>query len=172
MMRKILVGMVAVIALALSASGALAASGGHGFDEFGYNTNAHVFVGTGSSWCQGKLGWNASTCDAYMGVYANDHLVMKWNAAWDACNAAGNDNATACVGAKLTNEWNGMVPGGSNETEHVKIIWVGSEGNQSQYWRPGGYLIWNNYEAIMDQGMMDHTRWVSAHALPNGFGAY
>jgi hypothetical protein len=148
-----------------------AASGNHGFDEFGYNNSARVFVGTGSSWCQGKLGMSKTDCDDYMGAYANDQLVMKWNAAWDACNDAGNNDVDACLGATLTNEWNGNVPGGSGETEHFKCIWVGSEGESSPYYRDGGYVIWNNYEAIMDQGKYaDHTNWVAAHALPSGFG--
>jgi hypothetical protein len=147
----------------------MAAAAG-GFDQYGYNDSAHVFVGTGSSWCQGKLGWDQTTCDAYMGVYANDKLVMKWNAAWDACNAAGNDNASACAGAWLLNEWNGKAPGGSGQVWHYKIIWVGSAGASSPYWLDGGYSIWGNYEVIMDQGFDPNVgpghMWF-AHATPN-----
>ncbi len=53
----------------------------NGFDQYGYNDKARVFVGTGSSWCQGKFGWTQSVCVAYLGDYANDKLVMKWNKA-------------------------------------------------------------------------------------------
>jgi hypothetical protein len=171
-MKKIISGIVSIAtAVSVFASAGVAlAAGGHGFDQYGYNRSARVFVGTGSSWCQGKLGWSKATCDAYMGIYANDQLVMKWNAAWNACNAAGNDDESACAGASLDNEWNGMVPGGSGETEHFKAIWVGSAGEDSSYWRDGGYLIWNNYEALMDQGMADGSHWWAAHATPNGYG--
>lgn len=156
--------------LALAYAGVANAASGSGFDQYGYNDTARIFVGTGSSWCQGTLGMTKDQCDTYMAPYQNDSLVMKWNAAWDACNAAGNDSAAACAGATLTNEWNGKVPGGSGDTEHFKAIWVGSAGESSSYWRPGGYLIWGNYEAVMDQGMSGgtHTWW--AHATPNGFG--
>lgn len=171
---KKFIGCAAVVSVALL--GALPvvaqAAGGKGFDEYGYNDSARIFVGTGSSWCQGKLGWTKEQCDAYLAPYGSDQLVMKWNKAWDECNEAGNDDASACAGATLTNEWNGNIPGGSGETEHFKCIWVGSEGEASIYWQPGGYVIWGNYEAIMDQGMeAGHVHWVAAHATPNGFGA-
>lgn len=96
---------------------------------------------------------------------------MKWNAQWDNCNAAGNDDESACAGASLDNEWNGMIPGGSGGTEHFKAIWVGSAGEASPYWRDGGYLLWGNYEALMDQGMAGGAQWWAAHAIPNGYGA-
>ena len=104
-------------------------------------------------------------------TYANDHLVMKWNAAWDACNANGFNDPAYCAGAWTTNEWNGMVPGGSQWTDHIKIIWVGSAAINSSYWIDGGYSIWDNYEAILDQGMAPgHVRLVYAFARPNGLG--
>lgn len=103
--------------------------------------------------------------------YANDHLVMKWNAQWNNCNANGYDNPTYCLGAMLDNEWNGNVPNGSGVSEHYKIIWVGSAGEASPYWRAGGYLIWNNYEVIMDQGTDASVHTWYALATPNGYGA-
>jgi hypothetical protein len=148
-----------------------ASATGGGFDQFGYNNSAPVFNGTGSSWCQGKLGWDKATCVAYMFPYANDQLIMKWNAAWDACNLIGQTNA-ACTGATLTNEWNGMVPGGSGTTEHLKFVWYSQNGCGVDYTRlpDGGYCIWNDYEVIIDQGMASgvHTWW--GFATPNGFG--
>lgn len=156
-------GISGLIMFGMTAMPTLAAGG---FDQYGYNDSARVFNGTGSSWC--LAGGQAADC---VGVYSQDKLVMKWNAAWDACNANGYDNPTYCLGATLTNEWNGMIPGGSGDTEHFKAIWVGSLGESSPYWQPGGYLIWGNYEAIMDQGMVNGVHMVWAHATPNGFGA-
>ena len=136
-----------------------------GFNQCGYNWDARVFSGPAD-------GVDDTLDGTIYGdpTYANDYLVMKWNAAWDACNANGWDDPTYCAGAWLTNEWNGMVPGGSGTTEHVKVIWVGSAGEASSYWVPGGYSIWGNYEAISDQGMTDHQHYVAAAAIPQGLG--
>jgi len=96
---------------------------------------------------------------------------MKWNAAWDACNANGFNDPAYCAGAWTTNEWNGMLPGGSQWTDHIKIIWVGSAAVNSSYWINGGYLLWGNYEVIFDEGMAPgHVRLVYAFATPNGLG--
>lgn len=143
-----------------------------GFDEFGYNRTANNFNGTGWSWCMGKVG-DEDWCQAYLGDYANDHLVMKWNEAWDSCNAAGNDDETACLGAWTTNHWNGMMPDGSESNWVYKYIWVGSEGEDSPYWVEGGYSIWGSYEVILDQGKdpsYGDGHIVFAHATPNGLG--
>ncbi len=136
---------------------------GPGFNQCGYNYDARIFVGKADgvdTVLNGEV-WGDPT-------YANDHLVMKWNAAWDACNANGYDNPTYCLGAWDTNEWNGMGPNGSKSTEHVKIIWVGSLATDSPYWVPGGYSIWGNYEAIEDQGMVGGQHIVWAAARPEG----
>ena len=148
-----------------------ASASGGGFDQYGFNNSARVFNGTASSWCQGKLGWTKSACDTYMGLYANDQLIMKWNAAWDACNLAGQTDV-ACAGATLTNEWNGMVPNGSGATEHIKIVWYSQTGCGADYTAlpDGGYCIWGDYEAIMDQWMSNGVHTVWGFATPNGFG--
>ena len=141
-----------------------------GFNACGYNYTARVFSGLAD-------GVDKNLDGTIYGdpTYANDHLVMKWNAQWDNCNANGYDSVTYCLGAWVTNEWNGMLPNGSSYTEHVKVIWVGSLAEASPYWVPGGYLIWSNYEAIQDQGMVPgpngqptHTVWAAAR--PNGLG--
>lgn len=135
----------------------------NGFNQCGYNYKARVFSGLADGvdrMLDGKV-WGDST-------YANDHLVMKWNAAWDSCNANGYDNSAFCLGAWTTNEWNGMGAHGSSTTDHVKIIWVGSAGEASPYWVTGGSSIWDNYEVIMDQGMAGGQHFVWAFATPNG----
>ena len=134
-----------------------------GFDEFGYNYDARVFVGKadGVDRVLDSAVWGDPT-------YANDHLVMKWNKAWDDCNAHGYDDPIYCAGAWTTNEWNGQVPGGSTYSEHYKIIWVGSLLEESPYWVPGGYAVWNNYEVIMDQGTGPDGHFWYALATPNG----
>lgn len=135
-----------------------------GFNQYGYNYQARIFNGAADGVDKNLDGtvWGDPT-------YANDHLVMKWNAAWDACNANGWDNPQYCAGAWTNNEWNGNVPGGSGVTEHYKIIWVGSAGEQSSYWVPGGYSVWGNYEVIMDQGTDTSGHFWYAHGIPNGY---
>ncbi|HUW78685.1 MAG TPA: hypothetical protein VMV52_08065 [Candidatus Nanopelagicaceae bacterium] len=167
--------LAAILALGLSpaiASASNAASGtitcahdatSHGFNRCGYNYSARIFSGPAD-------GVDKKIDGMVYGdpTYANDHLVMKWNAAWDACNANGYDDPTYCQGAWVTNEWNGMATGGSSTTEHVKIIWVGSAAAASPYWVTGGDSIWGNYETIMDQGMVDGQHTVWTFASPNG----
>ena len=135
----------------------------NGFDEFGYNYKARIFVGAADG-VDRMLDWKVWGDP----TYANDHLVMKWSKAWD--DARFHDAAWT-PDAWLTNEWNGRVPGGSGEVWHYKIIWVGSELENSPYWREGGYPIWGLFEVIMDQGSWsDRLNEVFALALPNGFG--
>ena len=139
---------------------------GTGFDQFGYNYNARIFVGKADGVdrvLDGKV-WGDP-------MYANDNLVMKWNEAWDLCNDHGNNDVTYCLGAWTSNEWNGMMPDGTQSVWHYKIIWVGATGRSSPYWRDGGYVVWNNYEVIMDQGVDPTGHAVYAHAIPNGYGA-
>ena len=141
-----------------------------GFDEFGYNDKARIFVGTGESWCQGKLGWTEEQCSDYMGPYAKDKLVMKWNAEWDRGNVEGWVNPP--YDAWENNEWNGMCDGCSGSVWHYKIKWIGPCDEMT--FTDGGYCIWGQFETLMDQGKdpsygPGHI-WF-AHAIPNGYGA-
>lgn len=165
-MKKLLLGGgLAVFAFVFSVNFAFAAKPvDKGFNEFGYNYSARIFNGLADGVDRNLDGtvWGDPT-------YANDHLVMKWNAAWDACNDLGTPEA--CAGAWTDNEWNGNVPGGSGTTDHYKIIWVGSDGINSPYWKDGGSLVWGSYEVIMDQGILDGQHMWWTHATPNGYGA-
>jgi len=149
---------------------AVPVSAGGGFDKFGYNYQARVFVGKADGVdriLDGKV-WGDPT-------YANDHLVMKWSKAWDDARFGpdgvrdSGDESPWTTDAWETNEWNGMVPGGSGEVWHYKIIWVGPELENSPGWREGGYAIWGQFEVIMSQGVDGEHIW-ETHATPNGFG--
>lgn len=146
----------------------------NGFNEFGYNYTARNFVGTGSSWCQGKLGLNKDDCDAYMGAYANDNLVMKWSKAWDDARFHG---APWTPDAWVDNEWNGQVPNGSGVSEHVKVIWIGLPADSfNPLWRDGGSAIWGEFETIFDHyvcspdNLLCPTNPWQAKAVPAGYG--
>jgi hypothetical protein len=112
---KLVMALAAVLVGSLMLSPVMAAGNG-GFDEFGYNYQARVFVGKADGVdrvLDGKV-WGDPT-------YANDLLVMKWSKAWDDARFHG---AKWTPDAWETNEWNGAVPGGSGEVWHYKIIWV------------------------------------------------
>ena len=133
-----------------------------GFDEFGYNDVANIFVGPADGVdrvLDGKV-WGDPD-------YAQDLLVMKWNAAWENCNE--NRSPATCTGAWLANEWNGQAPGGSGEVWHYKIIWVGACGAGGTAPPDGGYCIWNEYAVVLSQGTAGEHFW-DAHAQPNGLG--
>ncbi len=160
-MKKLLVTGLLILLLVLTAMPVAAAPGG-GFDQFGYNYQARVFVGKADGVdrvLDGKI-WGDPT-------YANDHLVMKWSKGWDDARFHG---VAWGPDAWETNEWNGMVPGGSQEIWHYKIIWVGPALENSPYWRPGGYAIWGQFEVIMSQGVMGGKHIWETLATPNGFG--
>jgi hypothetical protein len=171
-MKKKSIGVVFVVSiLMLMMVGSVFAAGG--FDQYGYNNKARLFNGTGESWAMGKFGMTKAQADAYMGVYAQDKLVMKWNAEWDRGNA--ENWANGPYAAWTDNEWNGAFKGGSGAVWHYKIVWVG--GSHPVDYEPapdGGYYIWGQFEVIMDQGKdpsYGPGHFWFAHATPTGYGA-
>jgi hypothetical protein len=135
-----------------------------GFDEFGYNYDARIFVGKADGVDRNLDGtvWNDTT-------YANDFLKMKWSEAWHQARFEGQ--AWTCD-AWLDNQWNGKVPGGSGETWTYRIVWVGPELEQSECWRQGGYPIWGQFEVIMSHGTVGNQHIWEALAIPAGYGGY
>ncbi len=149
----ILLAIVAIVALPVVAKG--------GFDQYGYNYNARIFVGKADGVDRVLDGavWGDPT-------YANDHLVMKWSKAWDDARF---NKAPWTPAAWETNEWNGQVPGGSGEVWHYKIVWVGAGLQDSPYWVPGGSPIWGQFEVIFSQGTEANVHFWETHAIPTGF---
>jgi hypothetical protein len=119
-----------------------------GFDEFGYNYQAHIFNGTydgADRVLDGKY-WGSS------GDYVDDHLVMKWSDEWLAnvdCDGngkldrglVGNDAPTGTSYGWTTNHVEGDYFDEDGNvhtyTYFAKIVWVG----------PGGTL-WGQYQII------------------------
>jgi len=130
------------------------------FDEFGYNYDARLFNGL----CDGA---DRNLDGTYWGdpTYAFDKLNMKWSKAWDDARFNGEPWTPE---AWTTNHWNGQVSGGSGEIWHYKIIWVGSELENSEYWVEGGYAIWGQFEVIFSQGTIENEHFWEAHATPSG----
>lgn len=168
-MKKLLFLVAIVIVFGFSTSPALAEKPTEvGFDENGYNYTARIFNGTGESWSIAK-GLPAD----YLGIYAKDRLVMKWNAEWDRGNA--ENWADPPYAAWENNEWNGMVLGGSDAVWKYKVVWVGNYVADPTLIPEDGYGIWGQFAIIMDQGKdpffgAGHL-WFT-HANPTGYGAY
>jgi len=163
MSKKILLGVIPVIAVMLLTTAGTASAKG-GFDQFGYNYRARIFVGKAD-------GVDRNLDETVWGdpTYANDHLVMKWSKAWDDARFGSGPWTPE---AWCSNEWNGMALGGSGEVWHYKIIWVGPELETSPYWREGGYPIWGQFEVIMSHGTTKGEQHIwETHAIPTGYGS-
>jgi hypothetical protein len=143
------------------AGSAVALAGG--FDEFGYNYKARIFVGTAD-------GVDRSLDGAVWGdpTYANDQLVMRWNAEWDRGNDEGWESPP--YDAWTINEWNGMMPDGSGETWHYSIQWS-AECADGETPSDGGYCIWGQFEVILSHGTVYGEHIWDVIAKPAGLGA-
>ena len=156
-MRKVVsLGLVLLLVLGLtsvSLAGAPGGKGKKGFNEAGYNRVAKIFNGTGWEWCMEKVG-SETWCENYLGDYADDKLIMKWNSEWDRGNEEGWTNPP--YRAWTTNHWNGKVPGGSGETWFYKFVWnegcvknsVPSQDTQ----KGAAYCIWGQFAVVMSHG--------------------
>lgn len=138
---------------------------GNGFDEYGYNRTARIFNGAAD-------GVDKVLDGAYWGNtdYANDKLLMKWTADWDRGNAEGWSDPAGYPGAWISNEWNGKVKGGSRETWHYKIQWLGPCGADGTPLPDGGYCVWGLFEVILSHGTVANQHFWDAHARSSGFG--
>jgi hypothetical protein len=161
-MKKILMSLF-VASMFLVSFGFVAANG---FDEFGYNYKARIFVGIADGFdgfFDGKL-WGDPT-------YANDYLVVKWSKDWElAC-----DLGLSCEGAWYKYEFNGMVPNGSGAVWIQRLEWTNSCNGvpNGEILPDGGYCLWGTYKVIMDQGKDPNYSpghiW-GVHAIPTGNG--
>ncbi len=156
-----------------------------GYDEWGYNYQAHMFNGT--------------YCDAYRDAawcqpYKEDELIMKWNDAWLSNKDCDGDrlldrhygfDSYRGSGAWLTNHMAGVYEGDNGETckwtYFVKIVaapadatlingvWYAADGAEI------GPVIWGEFAIIQqvsnDPCWGDHGVIYNAPA-PTGFGFY
>lgn len=158
--------LVAALVLLVSCFVTQTAFAQRGFDEFGYNYTARIFVGP-------LDGADRNFDGTYWGdaTFAKDMLVMKWSKGWDDARFNGGEWGPDCW---VDNEFNGQRTDGSGWSEHVKIVWVGAEGEFSR----GGIPIWGQFEIVMDQGIYDPSNfedgghfWSNGPVTPNGYGA-
>ena len=119
-----------------------------GFDQFGYNYQAHQFNGTYDSSDRVLDG----TYWGQTGDFVDDHLSMKWSDDWLSnvdCDGDGKLDRGA-DGSGISQGWltnhlegdydsDGDGTQDAHYTDFVKIVWVG----------PGGSL-WGQYEVIQE----------------------
>ncbi len=177
-MKKILITLMVMSVLLVSIGFVVA-------KPAGYNWKAKVFVGTGMQYCDQRLGiTDKAACEAAIGEDADDHLVMKWSEAWHMAvfgpdNIRGgsdtlswSDAVDQYGSAWVNNQWNGMFPGGSGESYHSRIVWVGTPCDDTNpNWRDGGDCIWGQMEVIHKQGIKSSGHYWLAHGIPSGYGA-
>ncbi len=166
MKSKIILSLAVVFAFVLSASvtfaasscatikdGTITDSAGNpvvsGYDQFGYNYQAHMFNGTYDSSDRN----NDGTYWGQTGDYVDDKLMMKWSDAWLANVDCNGDNkldrglVDGAVGGIskgwLTNHVVGDYTDGNgdvqNYTDFVKIVWTGL-----------GSPLWGQYTIIQE----------------------
>jgi len=145
-----------------------------GFDQFGYNYQAHMFNGTYDSSDRNIDGtyWGAT------GDYVDDKLIMKWSDSWLANVDCNGDN-------KLDRGLENGVVGGKSKgwlTNHVEGDYFDTYGNTQNYinfvkivWTGPGSPLWGEFTIIEEvyndpadgyHGLYD--KW----ADPTGLGQY
>jgi len=137
-----------------------------GFDQAGYNHNAHIYNGTYGDWCLEKVG-DAAWCELNYGGWLDDKLIMKWNEDWDLGNTEGWTGES--YDAWLSNHGNGKLPGGSGETYFAKIVWIG-ECTEGEVFADGSYCIWGQFAVIMEKTQKEGILDFSTHGIPSGYG--
>lgn len=167
MKKLVLLGVIIIFLITFVGTGTAIAVGN---GRSGYNYKARIFVGTGCQWCMKKFSQTEEYCRDYLGIYADDKLVMKWNAEWDRGNEEEWSDPDGYHGAWSNNQWNGMFPGGSGETWHYMNRWIGPCGVDGTPTPNGGYCIWGQFEVVMSHGTFDGQHFWDAHTIPAGVG--
>lgn len=135
-----------------------------GFDQFGYNKTARLFVGSadGVDRLLDNKVWGDPT-------YANDHLTMNWTEDWDRGKTE-NWNNPPYADAWTTNQWNGKAKDGSGETWQYKIKWVGACGADGTVLPNDSYCIWGQFAVVFSQGTVANKHFWETHSTPSGLG--
>ena len=160
-----------------------------GYDDFGYNYQAHIF--------------NGRYCDydrVEGGDYCDVELIMKWSDTWlsnkdcnldgkldrgYSCDPSQQKYSSACEGAWVTNHQSGWVemPNGKMRkwTYFVKIVMVPSDAyDDGEYWYTAdgiqiGPIIWGAYAVIQrvsnDPSLGEHGILYKSPVGP-GFGKF
>jgi hypothetical protein len=189
MKRKLLLVVVAVLALLALGAGVVWAQGG--FDKWGYNYQAHIFNGLYHNANRPEPPCEPGTC-------ASDTLlIMKWSDEWLSNQDRNGDgkldrgyscdpvkaSSSACEGAWVTNHQRGEYVGDEGQTckwtYFVKIVYppggpVDVDPADGYDDNTGGSIIWGSYVRIQqvsnDTCAGEHGNIFSVQ--PTGFGAY
>jgi len=133
---------------------------GKGFDEFGYNYQAMIFVGVLDG---ADRNWDGT----YQGdpTQADWHLTMKWSKGWD--------DARFHNGAWTPDAWlvETLVSPDGVYYEHYLIVWIGGSGADGSPTGDGGVRIWGAFEITLAVGNSPYLFPTGGcHAQPVGVG--
>lgn len=122
-----------------------------GFDQFGYNYQAHLFVGTYDSSDRTLDGtyWGST------GDYVDDQLIMKWSDDWLSNQDCTNDGkldrgipgAWGISRGWLTNQVNGDYDSDGDGTQDAHYTWF-----YKIVWTGPGSPLWGQYTVIQEVG--------------------
>ena len=145
-----------------------------GYDQYGYNYQAHMFVGR---YCDYDRESGGEHCDV--------HLIMKWNDAWLSNKSCDGDlyldrhygyESYIGSGAWLTNHQRGTGEAGDDWVFFCKIVAASEDAyKESGYWYTAGGteigpVIWGSFAVIQEVESGEGATYVSP-AGP-GFGKW
>ncbi len=135
-----------------------------GFDQYGYNYQAHQFNGTYDSVDRNLDG----TYWGQTGDFVDDRLSMKWSDDWLSNTDCDGDNELDRGTDDISLGW---------ETNHVEGEYIDGDGNEQHYTYfvkivgvgPGGSL-WGQYEIIQENYNDPAGGMIHWHEAAPGFG--
>jgi hypothetical protein len=151
-----------------------------GFDEYGYNYNAHMFNGYYYNYLRPEIPWTKDNID---GAPSDTWLMMKWSDSWlsnqdrngDGKLDRGNEEpylSSAADGAWLTNHMRGKNENGKKWTYFVKIVYptggVIDENNDGYDDNTDGEIIWGAFIIVKE---VESGSGCYNHIKPEGWGA-
>ena len=155
---------ILIVALAVLVAGLVAIPAyaqGQGFDVFGYNYQANIFVGPldGADRSLDGTYWGDTTQAAWF-------LEMKWSRAWDDARFNGGEWTKD---AWLNNHLKS--PDGQYFEEYI-VVWTGESHADGWVYPDGGVAIWGVFKVTLALGNSPYL-WPSggAMAIPVGPGA-
>ena len=157
----VVVGVVLAMTLVIPAYAQGPAGHGAGFDQFGYNYKANIFIGI-------LDGADRNLDGAYWGdtTQADWFLEMKWSRGWDDARFHGGEWTKD---AWLNNHLKS--PDGQYFEEYI-VVWTGESHPDGWVYPDGGVAIWGTFKVTLALGNSPYL-WPpgGAKAIPVGPGA-
>ncbi len=204
----ILAGMIVIPGMTKKSDGCATIQGGTivdiagnpittGYDQWGYNYQAHIFNGWYWNYSRPVTPWTKETLEA--AELSNTWLIMKWSNTWLSNKSCDADNKLDRGYPTLDGgpPWNSSAAEGAWDTNHQSGSYIGDDGKKHKWtyfvkivYPPGGavdadddgkdddtggIIIWGSYVIIQQ---VYNDPYGAAHGVefkvigPAGFGAY